>query len=610
MKVIDKLRKAKEENRPTWSFEYFPPKTTQGIANLYDRIERMYMLGPEFIDITWGAGGSTSQLTTDICATAQSVYGLETCMHLTCTNMHKDMIDKALKDAKDAGIQNILALRGDPPRGQENWTATEGGFSYAVDLVRYIKEQYGDYFGISVAGYPEVHFENKSREDDIYRLKEKLDAGADYVVTQLFYDVDLFLDWVKELRAIGITAPIIPGLLPIQSYGSFQRAVSMSKTYVPQEIKDALEPIKDDDQAVKDYGIQLAIDMIRKMMDAGISNFHLYTFNLERSSRLVLEGLGFVPSIESVKPLPWNPSRSKKREKENVRPIFWKNRIKSYVARTETWDEFPNGRWGDSRSPAFGELDGYGISIKYPKDDAIKMWNHPASVNDVSQLFVNYCRGQLNGLPWCDQALNPETDIIRERLAMLNSMGYLTINSQPAVNGVPSSDKTHGWGPSNGYVYQKAYLEFFVSADELDGLLGRIAGDPLVTYHAVNRRGDLRTNAKSDGPNAVTWGVFPGKEIQQPTIVEAISFLAWKDEAFELWAEWAKIYDANSPSAQVLTDIADNWFLVNVVHNDFQKPGAIFEIFGNADLVDQSYLEKQCADNSSRNSSRHSLVVR
>lgn len=604
MKIIDKINKAKEEGRPTWSFEYFPPKTAQGIANLYDRIERMYSLGPEFIDVTWGAGGSTSELTTEICATAQSVYGLETCMHLTCTNMHKDMIDKALKDAKNAGIQNILALRGDPPRGQDAWTATEGGFSYATDLVRYIRQQYGDYFGIAVAGYPEVHFENISREDDIRRLKEKLDAGADYVVTQLFYDVDLFLKWVKELRAIGVTAPIIPGILPIQSYGSFTRAVSMSKTFVPKNVLDALEPIKEDDQAVKDYGIRLAIEMIRRMQAEGINNFHLYTFNLERSSRLVLEGLGFIAPVETVKPLPWSPSLSKKREKENVRPIFWKNRKKSYVARTETWDDFPNGRWGDSRSPAYGELDGYGVSIKYSPQDALKMWDYPQTIEDVSNIFAKYCRGEINGLPWNDRQLNPETDIIREQLTILNTMGFLTINSQPAVNGRPSQDKTYGWGPAGGYVYQKSYLEFFVSPEQLDALLKHVAGDKMITYHAVNRQGDFRTNTRSDGPNAVTWGVFPGKEIQQPTIVEAISFMAWKDEAFELWSKWAKIYEPNSPSEQLINSIAANWYLVNVVHNDFQKHDAIFEIFGNADLTDTNYLEKQSISRSNGSVSR------
>ncbi|RIB13765.1 methylenetetrahydrofolate reductase-domain-containing protein [Gigaspora rosea] len=579
MKVKAKIQKAQEEGRPYWSFEYFPPKTQQGVQNLYDRMERMYRLGPEFIDITWNAGGTSSQLTSEIVSTAQSVYGLETVMHLTCTNMPKEKIDKALKDAKDCGCQNILALRGDPPRGQIEWEACENGFSYAIDLVRYIRAQYGDYFGICVAGYCEGHVDNPDKDDDLRRLKDKVDAGADFIVTQVFYDVDLFLDWVKKCRAIGITCPIIPGLLPIQNYNGFNRIVSLSKTIVPKFVCDALEPIKHDDAAVKEYGIKLAVEMIKKMYNNGISGFHFYTMNLERSTRLILEALQFVAPVEKVKPLPWCPSLSVKRKKENVRPIFWRNRIKSYVTRTEAWDEFPNGRWGDSRSPAFGELDGYGVSLKQTKQNALELWGCPNSLNDIYNIFVRYCRGELVSLPWSDQSLAEETDIIKDQLAFINSLGYLTINSQPAVNGVRSDHKIFGWGPKNGYVYQKAYLEVFVSPTQLDSLIAKIERDINITFYAVNKQGDLKTNTQSEGPNAVTWGVFPGKEIIQPTIVEAVSFMAWKDEAFELWNEWAKIYDPDSLSAKLITQIADNWYLINIVHNDFHDGSGIFRIF-------------------------------
>ncbi|EXX78611.1 methylenetetrahydrofolate reductase (NAD(P)H) MET13 [Rhizophagus irregularis DAOM 197198w] len=558
MKVINKILKAHEEGRPSWSFEYFPPKTQQGVQNLYDRMERMYRLGPEFIDVTWNAGGTTSQLTSEIVATAQSVYGLETIMHLTCTNMPKEKVDKALKDAKECGCQNILALRGDPPRGQEHWEACENGFSHAIDLVRYIRQQYGDYFGIAVAGYCEGHVDNPDKDDDLYRLKEKVDAGADFIITQVFYDVDIFLNWVKKCRAIGISCPIIPGILPIQNYSGFNRIITLSKTIVPQFVLEELEPIKDDDAAVKEYGIRLAVDMIRKMFADGIKCYHFYTMNLERSTRLILEALEFVPPIENVKPLPWCPSLSAKRKKENVRPIFWRNRTKSYIARTEAWDEFPNGRWGDSRSPAFGELDGYGVSLKHSKKGALELWGYPQKHSDIFDVFVQYCRGEVNSLPWSDQPLAEESNIIREQLAHINSLGYLTINSQPAVNGVRSDHKIFGWGPKNGYVYQKAYLEVFISPTQLDALIARIERDTNITYYAVNKQGDLKTNTQSDGPNAVTWGVFPGKEIIQPTIVEAVSFTAWKDEAFELWNEWTKIYDTDSISAKLITDIADN----------------------------------------------------
>lgn len=586
MKVINKILKAHEEGRPSWSFEYFPPKTQQGVQNLYDRMERMYRLGPEFIDVTWNAGGTTSQLTSEIVATAQSVYGLETIMHLTCTNMPKEKIDKALKDAKECGCQNILALRGDPPRGQEHWEACENGFSHAIDLVRYIRQQYGDYFGIAVAGYCEGHVDNPDKDDDLYRLKEKVDAGADFIITQVFYDVDIFLNWVKKCRAIGISCPIIPGILPIQNYSGFNRIITLSKTIVPQFVLEELEPIKDDDAAVKEYGIRLAVDMIRKMFADGIKCYHFYTMNLERSTRLILEALEFVPPIENVKPLPWCPSLSAKRKKENVRPIFWRNRTKSYIARTEAWDEFPNGRWGDSRSPAFGELDGYGVSLKHSKKGALELWGYPQKHSDIFDVFVQYCRGEVNSLPWSDQPLAEESNIIREQLAHINSMGYLTINSQPAVNGVRSDHKIFGWGPKNGYVYQKAYLEVFISPTQLDALIARIERDTNITYYAVNKQGDLKTNTQSDGPNAVTWGVFPGKEIIQPTIVEAVSFTAWKDEAFELWNEWTKIYDTDSISAKLITDIADNWYLINIVHNDFHDSEGIFKIFEQISVTD------------------------
>ncbi|PKC11389.1 methylenetetrahydrofolate reduct [Rhizophagus irregularis] len=586
MKVINKILKAHEEGRPSWSFEYFPPKTQQGVQNLYDRMERMYRLGPEFIDVTWNAGGTTSQLTSEIVATAQSVYGLETIMHLTCTNMPKEKVDKALKDAKECGCQNILALRGDPPRGQEHWEACENGFSHAIDLVRYNRQQYGDYFGIAVAGYCEGHVDNPDKDDDLYRLKEKVDAGADFIITQVFYDVDIFLNWVKKCRAIGISCPIIPGILPIQNYSGFNRIITLSKTIVPQFVLEELEPIKDDDAAVKEYGIRLAVDMIRKMFADGIKCYHFYTMNLERSTRLILEALEFVPPIENVKPLPWCPSLSAKRKKENVRPIFWRNRTKSYIARTEAWDEFPNGRWGDSRSPAFGELDGYGVSLKHSKKGALELWGYPQKHSDIFDVFVQYCRGEVNSLPWSDQPLAEESNIIREQLAHINSLGYLTINSQPAVNGVRSDHKIFGWGPKNGYVYQKAYLEVFISPTQLDALIARIERDTNITYYAVNKQGDLKTNTQSDGPNAVTWGVFPGKEIIQPTIVEAVSFTAWKDEAFELWNEWTKIYDTDSISAKLITDIADNWYLINIVHNDFHDSDGIFIIFEQISVTD------------------------
>ncbi|KAH9884797.1 methylenetetrahydrofolate reduct [Cubamyces lactineus] len=584
MKISQKIEQAAKEDRIWWSFEYFPPRTAQGLQNLLDRIERMRALGPEFIDITWNAGGRTSELTSELVKTCQKLIGIETCMHLTCTAMPRVKVDIALREAKEHGCRNILALRGDPPVGKE-WEPVDTGFRYGVDLVRYIRAQYGDYFDVSVAGYPQTHRlppEEAARE--MGYLKEKVDAGANFIFTQMFYDVDMFIDWVKAARAAGITVPIVPGIMPIQTWNGFQKATSLAKITVPQSFLDALEPHKNNDEKVREIGTKLVADMCRRILaaDIGIRGLHFYTMNLEKGCRLLLEELNLVPRIEVIKPLPWRQSLTPNRRTENIRPIFWANRTRSYLSRTENWDEYPNGRFGDSRSPAYGELDGYGVWIKQTKEDALRLWDTPTSIDDIRRLFAQFCQGKLEALPWSDGAPSSETSVIAPQLAKLNELGFLTINSQPAVDGARSDDRIHGWGPANGYVYQKAYLEFFVSPELLDMLIPHIERDINITYYVINNRGDLRTNTHSDGPNAVTWGVFPGKEIIQPTIVEAISFMAWKDEAYELGRLWAKFYEPGSATRQLIDGIMDTYYLVNVVHNDYKRPDAIFEPFFKA----------------------------
>lgn len=585
MKISQKIAQAEKEDRVWWSFEYFPPRTAQGLQNLLDRIERMRSLGPEFIDITWNAGGRTSDLTSEMVKTCQKLIGIETCMHLTCTNMPKEKVDIALKEAKEHGCRNVLALRGDPPMGKDEWEAVEGGFIHGIDLVRHIRTQYGDYFDIAVAGFPQHQLLPPDEFAlELKYLKEKIDAGANFIFTQMFYDVEIFINWVHAVRAAGITVPIVPGIAPIQTWNGFHKATTLAKIKIPQLFLDALEPHKNDDEKVREIGTKLVADMCRRILKEpiGIKGLHFYTMNLEKATRMLLEELSLVPRVQTVKPLPWRQSLTPNRRTETIRPIFWANRTKSYLSRTENWDEYPNGRFGDSRSPAYGELDGYGIWIKQSKEEAIQLWDHPTSAADIGQLFAKFCLGQLPALPWSDQAPSSETSVIASQLAKLNEMGFLTINSQPAVDGARSDDRIHGWGPPNGYVYQKAYLEFFVSPQLLDALLPHIERDVNITYYVINKRGDLRTNTHSDGPNAVTWGVFPNKEIVQPTIVEAISFMAWKDEAYELGRQWGKYYDARSPTGKLIENIMETYYLVNVVHNDFKKPEAIFEPFFKA----------------------------
>ena len=275
MHISSKLAEAERAGKPVFSFEFFPPKTEQGVQNLYDRIDRMHDFGPAFIDVTWGSGGSRSQLTCEMVKIAQTVYGLETCMHLTCTDMGKEKVDAALHAAYEAGCKNILALRGDPPREQEKWQAVEGGFRYAKDLVEYIKKKYGSHFDIAVAGYPEGCDDNQDSVTLMEHLKEKVDAGGTFIVTQMFYDVDRFLEWVEQVRAAGIIVPIVPGIMPIQTYAAFMRRAKFSNCVIPQVFIDTLEPIKNDDAQVREKGKVLVADMCRRIIDAGILHLHL-----------------------------------------------------------------------------------------------------------------------------------------------------------------------------------------------------------------------------------------------------------------------------------------------------------------------------------------------
>ncbi|ODQ77205.1 hypothetical protein BABINDRAFT_15698 [Babjeviella inositovora NRRL Y-12698] len=638
MKISEKLQQAHkkllntsnpEPTKPTFSFEFFVPKTSQGVQNLYDRMDRMYDLNPQFIDITWNAGGRLSTLTNEMVATAQLVLGLETCMHLTCTNMPVSFIDTALQSAYDAGCQNILALRGDPP---VDGSESTGDFQYATDLIKHIRKHYGDYFNIGVAAYPEGHPEDDDVDLLITYLKQKYDCGASFIVTQMFYDVEKFIAWCANVRAAGIDIPIIPGIMPISTWGSFMRRAKWCEINIPDYFLEQLEPIQDDDQAVREVGTDLVAEMCRKMVDSGyVNHLHFYTMNLEKATTMVLEKLNLLgpPSLESTpqpesavstpsttNKLPWRKSLNPNRTNETIRPIFWQNRKHSYVIRTANWDEFPNGRWGDSRSPAFGDVDFHSgqTLLRQTSAKALEMWGLPQSPADLAEVFVDYLNGGIPSFPWSDGALSNEINIIRPQLVAMNRKGVFSVNSQPSVNGAPSNNSIFGWGPANGFVYQKQYLEFFIHKDHLASVIGKIraangddedAGFNVLTYYAVNVEGELQTNAKEDEIHAVTWGIFPGQEVVQPTIVEQTSFLAWKDEAFQIVNEWANALklekrkqlkkmdsetegdeavdlDRFDTSVQLLDQFQKDYVLCNVVDHDFVHGNdRIFSLFSD-----------------------------
>jgi len=429
------------------------------------------------------------------------------------------------------------------------------------------------------SGYPEKHKDCDTYTNDLKYLKAKVDAGADLIITQLCYDAKTYLKFIKDCRDIGIMIPILPGLMPIRSYGGLKRMCTLCGAAIPKYILDYLEPFKDNDEAVQDYGVKQCVEMCRELIDGGVKWLHFCTLNMEKSVRLILLELGLINDSHLHRDVPWAGARPKGKG-EAVRPIFWANRPKTYIARTRDWDSFPNGRWGDAGSPAFETLGSYHVSGLYTKsvETRINHWGNPTQVQQVCDTFVSYLNGQIDSLPWNDTPLSQESNLINDQLKRMNAKGFLTINSQPKVNGVPSDDPIHGWGGPRGYVYQKAYIEFFTSPENWTKLEPLFPKFPTLDYQAVNSKEAVAGNLA--GTAAVTWGVWPGSEIKQPTVVDPMVFATiWKDEAFALWhTQWASLYDASSESWKVIEKMASTYVLVNIIDNDYVK-GNIFSIF-------------------------------
>ncbi|XP_042229331.1 methylenetetrahydrofolate reductase-like [Homarus americanus] len=593
--LSEKIHSRIESNDKFFSLEFFPPRTKGGAVNLLARFDRMREGDPLFCDVTWhpagNPGGETETSSLTIAGAALNYSGLETMLHMTCCNMTKTEISIHLQRAKDIGIRNILALRGDAPSGSEDWVPPKDGFNYATDLVKYIRKEFGNYFVICVAGYPMGHPEATSYEDDLKYLKEKVDAGADFIITQLFFKAETFITFVNDCRALGIFCPIIPGIMPIQSYDSLRHIVKLSKLDVPQDVMDIVAPLKDNDEAIRNYGIHQICTLIRKLFEADMApGVHFYTLNREVSTTAVLKQLGLWAAAPR-RPLPWKMAANHKRSGEDVRPIFWASRPKAYVYRTQHWDEFPNGRWGSSESPAFGELKDYYLfylKSKSSKEQLLAMWGESLeSEQDVWDVFHAYLTGSFNKtgqkvtkVPWNDDELSAETALVRDKLADFNKRGVLSINSQPNVNGASSEDPVVGWGMPGGYVYQKAYLEFFTCRENVSALMNVLPLFPRINYHIINSDGSADySNCHKHRPIAVTWGAFPGTEIIQPTIVDPLSFKAWKDEAFGLWEEqWGKLYPENSRSQEIIKHITNNYYLVNLVDNDYPKESCLWDV--------------------------------
>ncbi len=282
------------KRKRTLSFEFFPPKTRQGIPAVLRAIDRLASFNPDFISVTYGAGGATQRFTEEIVTGVKKDTNLLPMAHLTCVGQTKDEIHAVLTRLERAGIENIIALRGDPPRGRTDFVPVAGGFSHASDLIRHVSRNFA--FDIAAACYPEGHLESPNLESDLEYTKLKLDLGADFLITQLFFDNRYFYSFVERARKAGIEVPILAGILPILNTQQIRRFTALCGSTIPTEIDARLERLVDDKDAVRELGIEIATEQVRELLDWGVDGVHFYVLNRSYSISKILNNLGFPQS--------------------------------------------------------------------------------------------------------------------------------------------------------------------------------------------------------------------------------------------------------------------------------------------------------------------------
>lgn len=280
----------------TISFEFFPPRNADGIPSVLGTVNELTAYCPDFVSVTYGAGGSTRQFTEEITVSAKQSSGVEVMAHLTCAGQTVQELDDVLQRLDDAGIENVIALRGDPPRGEQQFTVTDGGFSHASDLVTHIRANYE--FGIAAACYPEGHAEAESLERDLEYAKLKVDNGADFLITQLFFDNDDYFAFARRAEAAGIDAPVIPGILPVLSAPQIRRFTALCGSKIPPGLDAELNRLGEDDDAVRELGVEYAARQVEELWAAGVPGVHFYVLNRSYSVSKILDRLaipGHIP---------------------------------------------------------------------------------------------------------------------------------------------------------------------------------------------------------------------------------------------------------------------------------------------------------------------------
>ena len=275
--------------RPIFSFEFFPPKSAEEMVQLFHALKELRSSSPAFVSVTYGAGGGTKDRTLEIVERAKSEIGLESAAHLTCVGHSRTELRSILDELVRSGVENVVALRGDPPKGETRFTPHPQGFRHASELTAFIRKTYP--FCIAVAGYPEGHIESPNKETDWNHLQEKVNAGADLIITQLFFENAYFYEFERNMRNRGVTVPIVPGIMPITNFHQIMRFTRICGATIPDKVITDLEAIQDDSEAVHHYGIDYAARQCKDLLAHGVPGIHFYTLNKSRATREIIESI-------------------------------------------------------------------------------------------------------------------------------------------------------------------------------------------------------------------------------------------------------------------------------------------------------------------------------
>ncbi len=285
MRIVEIL----QQRRPCISFEFFPPKTEAGVASLMETVRSLRVLDPGFVSVTYGAGGSSRARTLEVVKRIKNELDIEPMAHLSCVGSTRDELRAIVRDLEEARVENIMALRGDPPQGDERFSVADGGFRYATDLIALLSDEFA--FCIGAGAYPEKHPEAEDHDADVRVAAAKVAAGAEFLVTQFFFDNDDYFAYVERARDAGVTVPIVPGIMPIANYASVERMLGMNGGRMPERLRDELEARREEPDAVAELGMAFMALQCRNLLERGAPGLHFYTLNKSTATRAVVSAL-------------------------------------------------------------------------------------------------------------------------------------------------------------------------------------------------------------------------------------------------------------------------------------------------------------------------------